>query len=34
MLDLTGLDCTGFGSAVLPDTAAMEKMPKAAWPIS
>lgn len=34
MLDLASLDCAGFGSAVLPDTAAMEPMPKAAWPIS
>jgi hypothetical protein len=34
MLDLTGLDCAGFGSAVLPDTAAMERMPKAEWPVS
>jgi hypothetical protein len=34
MLDLGSLDCAGFGSAVLPDTAAMEPMPKAAWPVS
>jgi hypothetical protein len=34
MLDLASLDCPGFGSAVLPDTAAMEPMPQAAWPIS
>lgn len=34
MLDLASLDCAGFGSAVLPDIAAMEKMPKAAWPVS
>jgi hypothetical protein len=34
MLDLASLDCAGFGAAVLPDTAAMETMPKAAWPVS
>lgn len=34
MLDLASLDCAGFGSAVLPDTAAMQPMPKAAWPPS
>ncbi|WP_337876454.1 enolase C-terminal domain-like protein [Elioraea sp.] len=34
MLDLASLDCAGFGAAVMPDTAAMEPMPKAAWPIS
>jgi L-alanine-DL-glutamate epimerase-like enolase superfamily enzyme len=34
MLDLASLDCAGFGSAVLPDLAAMETMPKAAWPLS
>jgi hypothetical protein len=33
-LDLGSLDCAGFGSAVLPDTAAMEPMPKAEWPVS
>lgn len=32
MLDLASLDCAGFGSAVLPETAAMETMPKAEWP--
>lgn len=31
-IDLASLDCAGFGSAVLPGTAAMEAMPKAAWP--
>ena len=30
-LDLASLDCAGFGSAVLPETGAMEPMPKAAW---
>jgi hypothetical protein len=34
MLDLASLDCAGFGSAVLPGTAAMEPMPKAEWPVS
>lgn len=34
MLDLTGLDCAGFGSAALPDTAAMQPMPRAVWPVS
>lgn len=34
MLDLASLDCAGFGSAVLPDTAAMETMPRAEWPVS
>lgn len=32
MLDLASLDCAGFGSAVLPETGAMEAMPKAEWP--
>ena len=31
-LDLTGLDAPGMGAAVEPDFAAMEAMPKAAWP--
>ncbi|MBM3567815.1 MAG: mandelate racemase [Alphaproteobacteria bacterium] len=31
-LALGSLDCPGFGSAVLPDIAAMDPMPKAAWP--
>ena len=34
MLDLGSLDCAGLGAAVLPDTAAMETMPKALWPVS
>lgn len=32
MLELGSLDCAGFGAAVLPDQAALEPMPKAAWP--
>ena len=31
-LDLTSLDVPGMGSAVEPDYAAMEPMPKAVWP--